>query len=392
LAEADETRRCERRHAEYYEQMYSKGYTDWYASTDLEWRLAYLPDRDNLRTAIDWALGPDGDMALGIALSAGAVRLWRHMSLVSEGRQRLEVVLPHVTTQTPALHAARIWEGIGQMWSDGDIHRALIGYERAVALYRELGDNNASLADNLINFAGQGLMMSKRLTMAFTNELLDAALPLMQACGFPRVQGRYHITAGIIASMNRDDSTAQAHFQRALELFRSAGSERGTLLALGNLCDVRWMSGDLNGAIADMTETVARVRQSPTAARNALGNPLGNLAGALTERGDLAGALAAAREALPIVREDGSAWYYLDHMALRLALSGKFEDAARVEGYTDGVFRTQGMDVRQPNEDRLRKRLLAILTEKFAPDDLARLLAEGATLSGEEVCRLAMEQ
>jgi predicted ATPase/class 3 adenylate cyclase len=391
LAEADETRRCEQRHAEYYERMYSKGYADWYAYTDLEWRLAYLPDRDNLRTALDWAFGPDGDIALGIALSAGAVRLWRHMSLVSEGRQRLEAALPHVTSGTPALHAARIWEGVGQMWSDGDVNRSLMGYERAVALYRELG-HKASLADNLINFAGQGLMMSKRMSLPFTKELLDAALPLMQSCGFPRVQGRYHITAGIIASMNRDDSTAQVNFQRALDLFRSAGSDRGTLLALGNLCDVRWLSGDLDGAIADMSETVARVRQSPTAARNALGNPLGNLAGALTERGDLAGALAAAREALPIVREDGSAWYYLDHMALRLALSGKFEDAARVEGYTDGVFRTQGMDTRQPNEDRLRKRLLAILHEKLAPDDLARLLAEGATLSGEEACRLAMEQ
>ena len=348
------------------------------------------PDRDNLRTAITGPSVPRAETWHCAALSADAIRLWRQMSLISEGRQRLETVLPHVTAATPALHAARIWEGVGQMWSDGDVTRSLMGYERAVALYREMG-NKVSLADNLISFAGQGLMMSKRMTMAFTNELLEAALPLVQSCGFPRVQGRYHITAGIIASMNRDDRTAQTNFQRALDLFRSAGSDRGTLLALGNLCDVRWLSGDLDGAITDMSETVARIRQSPNAARNALGNPLGNLAGALTERGDLAGALAAAREALPIVWEDGSAWYYLDHIALRLALSGKLEDAARVEGYTDGIFRAQGMDMRQPNEDRLRNRLLAILQEKLAPDDLARLLAEGAALGDEEACRLAME-
>ena len=45
---------------------------------------------------------------------------------------------------------------------------------------------------------------------------------------------------------------------------------------------------------------------------------------------------------------------------------------------------------RQPNETRARSRLQALLHEHLAPDELDRLLSEGAKMSEDEACRRAL--
>src|SRR5207342_3456499 len=109
-----------------------------------------------------------------------------------------------------------------------------------------------------------------------------------------------------------------------------------------------------------------------------------------TERGELEEALAAAREGLPLLHDAGIAWNVLDHLALRAALAAKFVDAARLAGFVDSAH-TAKEAVRQPNEARARNRLHALLREKLCPDELARLLAEGAKMTEDDACRLALE-
>ena len=48
---------------------------------------------DNLRTALGWAFSPEGDASLGVALTAAAVPLWMHLSLLDECRSRVERAL-----------------------------------------------------------------------------------------------------------------------------------------------------------------------------------------------------------------------------------------------------------------------------------------------------------
>ncbi len=48
---------------------------------------------DNLRAALDWAFTPDGDASLGVTLTAAAVPLWVHLSLMEECRNRVEQAL-----------------------------------------------------------------------------------------------------------------------------------------------------------------------------------------------------------------------------------------------------------------------------------------------------------
>jgi predicted ATPase len=46
-----------------------------------------------LRAALDWAFSPGGDASIGVALTAAAVPLWVHLSLMEECRDRIERAL-----------------------------------------------------------------------------------------------------------------------------------------------------------------------------------------------------------------------------------------------------------------------------------------------------------
>jgi predicted ATPase len=56
---------------------------------------------DNVRAALDWSFSSAGDRAIGVDLTAAYAPVWRHLSLMSECRERCESALlslePHVT-------------------------------------------------------------------------------------------------------------------------------------------------------------------------------------------------------------------------------------------------------------------------------------------------------
>ena len=92
LNELGETRQFARRHAEHFRDFFARAEAD--LSTPLpEWLGIYGAELDNVRVALDWAFGPDGDTALGIALTAAAVTLWVRLSLFAECRERTRTAL-----------------------------------------------------------------------------------------------------------------------------------------------------------------------------------------------------------------------------------------------------------------------------------------------------------
>jgi hypothetical protein len=137
-------------------------------------------------------------------------------------------------------------------------------------------------------------------------------------------------------------------------------------------------------------EAISLARNSLPARRLALALALTNFAGVLTECGRFDEALTAAREGLPVRLEFMFAWCTLDHLALRAGLTGKLASAGRISGYADRAYAANGSE-RQPNEARARDRLLALLREQLTSEEIAKLTAEGAEMTEDEACRLALE-
>jgi predicted ATPase/DNA-binding winged helix-turn-helix (wHTH) protein len=84
-------RRHARRHLDLFESAEAEAETET-RPTD-EWLADYIPSIDNLRAALDWAFSPGGDASIGVALTAAAIPLWMHLSLMEECSGRVERAL-----------------------------------------------------------------------------------------------------------------------------------------------------------------------------------------------------------------------------------------------------------------------------------------------------------
>jgi non-specific serine/threonine protein kinase len=385
LAEAGEVDDIKRRHAQFYRELFEPALDDRLRKPVAAWRETYLPELDNVRAALDWSIDGAGDAPTGVALAGASGELWGMLGLFGEGVRRLQRAIDRIEPDTPESHQARLWLWLGRL-VDETPNRALAAFERAVELYRRL-DDALGLGHALARL-GRVLAFMGRLAQAET--VLAEAYSRLNGVAPPRLLSLYMGHVAFMKTFAGDLAGARAYYERALELDRKAGDEFGALAIIGNLANVIWALGDLDAAEASTREQVALLRNSPVRTRRLLGYALSNLAGVLAERGKLDQALVAAREGLPLVKEDGSAWIFADHVALRAALAGKVASAARLAGYSQHTW-TANEATRQPIEARAHERLCAILREKLDPGELERLLAEGATLGDDEACRLALE-
>jgi predicted ATPase/DNA-binding winged helix-turn-helix (wHTH) protein len=99
LVQAGEFDAAARRHARRYLDLFEGAEAEAETRPTEEWLADYVPRIDNLRAALDWAFSPRGDAAIGVALTAAAVPLWLHLSLMDECRGRIERALAAIPTE-----------------------------------------------------------------------------------------------------------------------------------------------------------------------------------------------------------------------------------------------------------------------------------------------------
>jgi hypothetical protein len=129
-----------RRHAEHFAARFAAATAEWETTPTQQWIARYEADVDNLRGSLEWALGPDGDVAVGLDLVGHSLVLWAELGLMLEHRCWVDAALGKVDRKTAADVTARLLS-----WQAGDVRELddPADYEeamRAAALYRKLGD------------------------------------------------------------------------------------------------------------------------------------------------------------------------------------------------------------------------------------------------------------
>ncbi|HYQ99620.1 MAG TPA: winged helix-turn-helix domain-containing protein [Casimicrobiaceae bacterium] len=385
LAAAGETALISRRHAAYFRDLFENAFTDWFRMPDAAWRNIYPTELDNVRRALDWALRGDGDAPLGAALAGSAALMWQMLGLFVEGRQWIELALSRSEALASPREEARLRLAQGILFNASSPLQSAASLEGAIGVFRKL-DDPLALGYALVLTAAQLVQMGR---LEESSQALAEAWPLVERTGLPKLRGSYFNASGQRKTLAGDIVGGRTDIEKALSLCIESGAEYAAPATL--LGDLTWMLGDLDAAAAAFGEVVAMMRRSTLSRRAALGWALANLASVRTERGELDEALAAAREGLPLLAEGGGlAWKFMDHLASRAARVGRTADAARLGGFADSAHAARGA-AREPNEARVRERLQRLLREKLEPDTLERLRAEGANMSEEEACRLALE-
>lgn len=93
LRAAGEHRSACEGHASYLCGLFEQAETEWTWLAREDWVTAYGRRANDLRKALDWAFGEDGDIETGLRLSAAAIPLWDELSTVGESRQRVRTAL-----------------------------------------------------------------------------------------------------------------------------------------------------------------------------------------------------------------------------------------------------------------------------------------------------------
>ena len=81
------------RHALRVLALFEQSEEEWHWREPADWTQRYLGRIADLRAALSWAFGREGDPVLGIRLAVAAITLWSETSILSEAQARLESAL-----------------------------------------------------------------------------------------------------------------------------------------------------------------------------------------------------------------------------------------------------------------------------------------------------------
>ncbi len=385
LAASGETEIVLRQHAQALLAVFERSRDEYWTSTTSARLHRYAPDIDNLRAAMDWAAGKDGDGDLLVALAGAASWLWRDVGLQAEGLRHCERAIRRIVPSTPPALEARLHLGYLEVGRNRSLAAApaLASAARAVDLYRSIGNRTAlyvALAEYARFRASSGDAVGAEKLLEEVAALYDPSWPL--GLKHPMLTAR----AFAFAESHRV-SEARAAWEERLQLERATGDTQFTTISLTNLIDALFAEGNVADAITRGRELVALIRNERYA--NWESFALANLSAALTVADRLDEALQLAQEAAPMLLQQGSIWSFLDHFALLTFKRGRHTDAARVLGCAEALNHQSGY-VRELNELRARDTVLKLLQTTLKPAELQRLLDEGSALTAEEAARIAL--
>jgi len=371
--EAGETS-LRRLHAEYFADRFAEAARLWPTTPGRAWLAAHAPDAENLRSALGWAFGPNGDGDVGLRLAASSVPLWWELpdTPVAEGQRWLAVAAAHPRLDGPA--AVRGWLRFGQSWRDfrfSDKENLPAALE-AVALFRQAGDA-AGLGAALWR-AGSALLTSETIDQAETH--LVEAEAILRGMAPGKWLALTLIRLGDVRFRQGREVPALASYQEGFALSRGTDFWIGLVNGGSNMAELLMANGEAGRALRqlqDLRDELPPGRRTPL---------MSTLAAHLLLAGDVTAMRRAAHEALDqgaaIGLTSAVAWT-VEAVALLAASEGKFDAAARLAGYSRSVH--PSVATRTGGCKAVVEKLDKLLTAGLPSDALKFAMAEGGRWS-----------
>lgn len=273
LAEHGDPDALRRRHARFYLALAEDGAASLAADPAVSLDLLE-GEHDNLRAAIDWAVGA-GEADTPLRLGAALWRFWEMRGFVREGSDRLESILAVARgSQDPLYMKVRYAAGV-LADAAGRYALARTRFSENLAAYRAAGDD-WGVANSLNNLGIAALRQ---------NDYDEARRCYTESLSLWRKLGNRHAVAlslnnlGNVANLQKDFDAARALHEESLAIFRELGDERGIALTLHHLGDVSRDRAEQDAARQLYEEAFGMFRRAADAS---------GTAGCLTDLGHLA--------------------------------------------------------------------------------------------------------
>ena len=375
----------EQRHARHMARLMAGADEDYETQSSALWLATYVPELDNLRSALVWSFGPGGEPDLGIAMVAYGRHLWGEHGLAAELKRWVDVAMMHWRADLPPAMGARL------------------KFARTFRPVYGLRSIQADMRDALVlaRQSGDPILIARVVALAATNDLrpekvdqaiadLAEAIESVRGRGVTRSLAVLTSRLGVAAESAGDVGRARRCFDEAIRIAEALGNRRLQVTVRSNLAELLFAQGEVDAAIEAARQVVALAR-SANLQVNACQTGI-NLGAYLLMRGDTAEAMSLLLSSLALARsldEEFLALSAVQHLALTLARRGEARMAARLLGRVDAVYEREAI-VRESTErvtmERLRAELAALLPE----GELAKLIVEGGTLPLDEVIEAAL--
>lgn len=188
------------RHATYYRHWLEQAGTTWATLPSADERAVHFSALHNVRAALDWCFGANGDIGVGIALAAAAAPIFLAMSLLIECRRwsdrALLAIDPSSRGSAEEMHIQAAL-GLTLMFTRGGSEAARAALRRALAIAEARGDTPNQLQllgrmhifhermgqfDAALGYARRSLVVAQTLgdaaSIALAHSLLGVSLHL----------------------------------------------------------------------------------------------------------------------------------------------------------------------------------------------------------------------
>jgi predicted ATPase len=366
---------------EHMTTVFERADRTWPTTSTADWLCEYEADLDNLRAALGWTLGRDGDPALGVKLVGYADLLWRELSLLQERQRWFELALAFIDDTTPPTVEARLHLGLGWNFYGGD--RIFLSHNlRAIELMRRVDGEPVLLAWALIQAAGS---TASHRNVAEADRYLDEALSILRRHGRTKGLAAALLVAGVSRRHAGDLEAARALFEEALALTKALGDVRANGSCEIHLAAIAFLTGQRADAIDRLKHAVEASCRHDILTVEFMA--LQWLAAFLIVDDQIEPGRAAALRGLELSCALGNMGLqnsiYL--LALVLVVHGETDTAARLCGFADGYADQHQLGSRTA----IRSRLVEHLRRAMSPDECQAVMAAGAAWSEQEAMAAA---
>jgi tetratricopeptide (TPR) repeat protein len=143
LEASGEAARTRRRHAEFFRDLAERAEPMLLGTTEQRTWMAQLKlAHDNIRAALAWSAGADGELAVGVALAGALGWFWLVQGRLQEGQSWYAELLDRRSEADGSLAWAKVLHGSAlQLWGLGDLAQAAAVEESAVEMFRSAGEH-----------------------------------------------------------------------------------------------------------------------------------------------------------------------------------------------------------------------------------------------------------
>ena len=253
LEAAGETAAARRAHAAWCLAFVERLRPDLQGAGDVEAVARLDMALEEVRAALDWLLGPDGDARAALEMASTLGRFWWLRGRPREGREWLERALAAASPaeETATRADALYWSGV-LADEERNPAEAVTRLGESLAARRALGDERG--VARTLNSMGVVARSMGDLDRAETlfRESLDAKRRLGDTRGVAATLSNL----GLLAADRDDLAGARARFEEALALDRESGEGGGEAYSLNNLGAARIWSGDVLAGVVDVRQAL----------------------------------------------------------------------------------------------------------------------------------------